>query len=116
MAACRAAVARNANDNAAYPVPDLAAEVEISPPKIDRPGIYSKLRIPEVWRFSGEVVSIEHLDAGGNYVAADLSQFLHVRADEVARWLRDGKSSERPSWKRRIREWARDVLRPRAGI
>ncbi len=114
VAACRAA--RHSNDGAAYPLPDLAAEIDISPPKIDRPGIYSALRVPEVWRFSGGVVSIEQLDAGGKYVATDVSQFLYVRAEEVAQWLLEARSAEWLSWKRRLREWARTVLRPRAGI
>ena len=116
VAACRAALARDSNDGTAYPLPDLAAEVDISPPKIDRPGIYSALRVPEIWRFSGSVVMIERLDASGNYIASEVSQFLYVRADEVAQWLRDGKSSERLHWRRRVREWVRTVLRPRAGI
>ena len=41
------------NDPADFPIPDLAVEIDISPSKIDRPGIYSNLRAPEVWRFSG---------------------------------------------------------------
>jgi hypothetical protein len=73
VAACRAAHSAGSNDSAAFPIPDLAIEIDISPPKIDRPGIYSKLRAPEVWRFSDDSVSIEQLDAAGNDVAADLS-------------------------------------------
>jgi len=115
VAVCRAAHASGSNDPADFPIPDLAVEIDISPPKIDRPGIYSKLRAPEVWRFSGDAVSIEQLDANGNYVAADSSRFLYVRADEVTQWLRKGNSTQRPTWKRGIRDWARAVLRPRAG-
>jgi hypothetical protein len=116
IAACRAAFARDSNDGAVYPLPDLAVEIDMSPPKIDRPEIYSKLRVLEVWRFSGDVVSIAQLDASGNYVASDVSRFLYVRADEVAQWLLDGKSTQRLPWKLRVRDWVRDVLRPRAGI
>ena len=116
VAVCRAAHARGSNNAADFPIPDLAVEIDISPPKIDRPGIYSKLRAPEVWRFSDDAVSIEQLDASGNYAAAEASRFLHVRADEVTQWLREGNSTERPNWKRSIREWARTVVRPRAGI
>jgi len=115
VAVCRAAHASGSNDPADFPIPDLAVEIDISPPKIDRPGIYSKLRAPEVWRFSGDAVSIEQLDANGNYVAADSSRFLYVRADEVTQWLRKGNSTQRPTWKRGIRDWARAVLLPRAG-
>jgi Uma2 family endonuclease len=116
VAACREAEARGSNDGAAFPIPDLAVEIDISPPKIDRPGIYSGLRVPEVWEFSDGAVSIAQLDANGTYVAADASRFLYVRADEVTHWLREGKSAQRPTWKRRVRDWARAVLRPRAGI
>jgi hypothetical protein len=90
-------------------------EVDISPPEIDRPEIYSKLQPPEVWKFSDDAVSIEQLDASGNYVAADASRFLFVRAEEITEWLRRAKSEKRPAWKRAIREWARDEIRPRAG-
>jgi Uma2 family endonuclease len=116
VAICRAAESRGTNDGAAFPIPDLAVEIDISPPKIDRPGIYSKLQVLEVWRFGDETASIEQLDGNGNYVAADMSRFLFVRPDEIIRWLREGKSMTRPAWKRAIAEWARAELRPRAGI
>ena len=113
---CEAAVARNSNDGADYPIPDLVIEIDISPSKIDRPGIYRTLRIPEVWRFENDIVSIEQLAADGTYVAAESSRYLHVRADEVTRWLIDGKSAKRREWKRRIQDWVRAELRPRAGL
>jgi hypothetical protein len=104
------------NEGEAFPIPDLMIEIVISPPKIDRSEIYRKLRAPEVWKFSDNAVSIEQLDASGNYVAADASRFLFVRAEEVTQWLRDGKSAVRTVWKWNIREWAIAELRARAGI
>ncbi len=91
-------------------------EIDISPPKVDRPEIYRKLRPPEVWKLGDDAVSIEQLDANGNYVAADVSRFLFVHADEFAQWLRDGMSAKRPAWKRAILDWARAELRARAGF
>ena len=116
VAFCRAAEASGSNDGGAFPIPDLMIEIDISPPKVDRPEIYRKLRPPEVWKVGDDAVSIEQLDANGNYVAADVSRFLFVRADEVAQWLRDGMSAKRPAWKRAILDWARAELRARAGI
>ena len=107
---CRAADDRGDNDGAAFPIPDLAVGIDISPPKIDRPGIYSKLQIREVWRFGVETMSDEQLDGSGNYVIADASRFLFVRPEEVVRWLREGTSMARPAWKRAVREWARAEL------
>jgi hypothetical protein len=67
-------------------------------------------------KLSEDALSIEQLDASGNYAAADASRFLFVRAEEVSQWLRDGWSAKRPTWKRANREWARAELRARAGI
>ena len=67
-------------------------------------------------QFSDDAVSIEQLDASGNYAAAGASRFLFVRAEEVTQWLRDGWSAKRPAWKRAVRERARAELRRRAGI
>ncbi len=91
-------------------------EIDISPSKIDRPGIYSKLRVPEVWRVKDAIVSIEQLTADGNYVAAESSRFFYVRADEITQWLIEGKFAKRREWKRRIQVWVRAELRPRAGL
>jgi hypothetical protein len=115
VAICRSAHSRRLNDGAVFPIPDLMAEIDISRPRVDRDAIYSKSQPPEVWKFSDDVVSIEQLDASGHYVAVDVSRFLFVRAEEVTEWLRRAKSEKRPAWKRAIREWARDELRPRAG-
>src|SRR5262249_46641871 len=43
--------AAKSKDESNYPTPDLAIEVDISRPKIDRPGIYAALRVTELWRF-----------------------------------------------------------------
>ncbi len=42
-----AAAAAQSDDVDLYPNPDVAAEVDISAPKIDRPGIYAALQVPE---------------------------------------------------------------------
>ena len=48
LEACEAADSRDSNDVADYPNPDLAVEVDLSPPKIDRPAIYHDLRVAEI--------------------------------------------------------------------
>ena len=110
-----AAAARDSNDVADYPNPDLVVEIDISPPEIDRPGIYSALQVSEVWRYRDNTTSIEQLDASGNYVKAQSSLFLHVRADEIDRWLSEGKSGDRNRWRRRLQKWVKTVLKPRVG-
>ncbi len=92
---------------AALPNPDLAIEVDISPSKVDRAGIYAAMQVPEVWRFDGVEVAIEQLGADGRYHAALTSQFLPVTTEQVRRWVVDEDSSDESAWARRMRVWAR---------
>ena len=53
--------ARQSNNVADYPNPDLAIEIDISPSQIDRPSIYRALKVAEVWRFDGASLVIDPL-------------------------------------------------------
>ncbi|MFO0889714.1 MAG: Uma2 family endonuclease [Isosphaeraceae bacterium] len=107
------AVARRSNDVADYPNPDLAIEVDISPSSVDRPGIYAALRVPEVWRFDGESVTIEQLDPELGYQQAATSRWLFVRGGEVARWLLREDTRDERDWAERLRRWTREDLATR---
>src|SRR5208337_1031244 len=48
---------RESNKADDYPDPDLVVEVDISPPQVDREGIYATLKVPEVWLFDGQVLT-----------------------------------------------------------
>jgi hypothetical protein len=61
--------------------------------------LYRSLQVPEVWRLHDGAVSIDQIDASGNDVAAESSRFLHVRPDDVTRWVLHGKSGNRDAWK-----------------
>ena len=102
-------------DGADYPNPDLGIEVDISPSKIDRPGIYAALRVAEVWRFDGErrQIIIERLGDDGAYHPVESSVFLPVSAEEVERWVLTEDYRDGSAWARRLRAWARAELVPR---
>ena len=108
------AAAHRSNNVDVYPNPDLAVEIDISKPKIDRPGIYAALEIPEIWRSRIHLVSIEHLGAGGKYVPAPQSRFLPVRSEDVTRWVFSEDSVGIVAWEERLREWVRNELISRA--
>ena len=97
---------RGSDDIADYPDPDLAIEVDISRPQVDRAGIYAALGVTEVWRFDGDALVIERLTPDGKYTPVDSSGFLPVRAEEVRRWILEDPLSER-DWAR----WARAEIR-----
>ncbi len=110
LAAYDAALARWSQKIKDYPNPDLAAEVDISRSKIDRPGIYAALKILEVWRVRDKQVSIEQLQSDGTYAPTVRSQFLPVGPDDVTRWALDEDARGSVTWKQRLREWARSDL------
>jgi Uma2 family endonuclease len=103
LAAAAAARSRGSRDVADIPNPDLAIEVDISPPQVDRAGIYAALRVTEIWRFVDNVLLIERLTPQGTYARVETSGFLPVRADEVRRWVVDEDSSDDSAWARRLR-------------
>jgi Uma2 family endonuclease len=110
ITACSLAAARRSNSVKDYPNPDLAVEIDLSSSKIDRPGINAALNMPEFWRVQRGSVLIERLVPSGAYIAAEKSQFLPVRPEDIARWIWNEEEPGRPGWKRRLRDWARDEL------
>jgi Uma2 family endonuclease len=104
--------ARNSKDPNDYPRPDMAVEIDQSPPQVDRPAIFRDLRVFEVWRFvRGEALIIEQLQPDGTYAAVEESQFLRVRPEEILRWVK-AAATERPAvWNRRLNRWAMGLAR-----
>ena len=62
-----ASLERDSDDIAEYPNPDLAIEVDVSRPQVDRAGISAALRVAEVWRLHGDTLTIERLTPEGTY-------------------------------------------------
>jgi Uma2 family endonuclease len=110
-AAETAARARQSNEIADYPNPDLAIEIDLSGPRVDRPGIYARLQVAEVWRFDGVSLAIEQLQEDGSYAPVESSRFLPLRAKEIRRWLVNEDSGDELAWERRLEEWARGLVR-----
>jgi Uma2 family endonuclease len=90
-------------DVAHYPNPDLAIEVDISPPQADRQAIYAALRVTELWIFDGAVLSIKRLGDDQRYHAVEASGFLPIRPADVEHWLLHEDRSDQGAWSQRIR-------------
>ncbi len=105
--AARDALVRKSTDPADYPRPDLAIEIDMSSPQIDRPSIYADLGVVEVWRYiKGPKLIIEHLQADGSYAPLEASRFLRVRAVDILEWLTAEDSGRESAWNRRLNQWA----------
>jgi Uma2 family endonuclease len=103
----KAALARQSLDPADYPRPDLAIEIDMSPPQVDRPAIYADLGVAEVWRLvRGEELIIDQLQADGSYAPVEESRFLRIRAADVLRWLHEAATEREAAWNRRLNQWA----------
>jgi Uma2 family endonuclease len=74
-----------------HPPPDLALEVDITSPSLDKFGLYLAARIPEVWRFDGTHLNFYVL-AGGAFVSASHSlSFPHLSAAMLENHLATGR-------------------------
>ena len=71
------------------PPPDLAIEVEVTTSVELRMRVYAGLGVPEVWRFDGDALTINHLVVNGEYVVADQSKvFPFLPVQELVRFVK----------------------------
>jgi Uma2 family endonuclease len=96
------------------PAPDLAIEIEISRSALDRMGIYAALGVSEVWRFDGETLTVEVLQADGTYSAQATSPSLpFLPLDRLVDWIYEADGVSQTTWIRRFRDWVLAEFGPR---
>lgn len=101
------ALVRLSKDPADYPRPDLAIEIDISPPQVDRSTIYVDLGVIEIWRLvRGQELIIDQLQPDGSYARSEESRFLRIAAADVVQWLSHALSEREATWNRRLNQWA----------
>jgi Uma2 family endonuclease len=106
VANARAIIGKDEIDLAVDPPPDLALEIDICPPDVERQPIYAALGIPEVWRYDGShLVPLLRTDRG-TYVAAERSRsFPNLPIDKLNRLLAIGLAEGQSAAVRALREW-----------
>jgi Uma2 family endonuclease len=97
------------------PPPDLAIEIEITRSALDRMGIYSALRVPEIWRFNGRTLRVMLRQDDGSYRQSPTSAaFPDVPVSQLARFAtREGSRDENAVVDEFV-AWVREVIVPRA--
>jgi Uma2 family endonuclease len=89
------------------PPPDLAIEVDVTNPTVDKMAIYAGLGVPEVWRYDNDQVEFHRL-AGQRYKQAPASAlFPFLQPAVVAEHLRIGYTQGVNTMRRAFREWVR---------
>ena len=102
----REALARGSMKQDDYPNPDLAIEIDMSGPQVDRPAIYAALRVAEVWRLNRKGFVIEHFQADGSYAEVKESRFLGIPAEVIFEWLSADDRFDEAAWDLRLNQWA----------
>ena len=96
-------------------IPDLAIEVEVSRPALDKLPIYAALGVPEVWRFDGQAVAVHRLRPDVTYEEARASAALpQVPIPSLAVWLRRGLALDEMAWGDQVLDWIRRGMPPLA--
>jgi Uma2 family endonuclease len=91
------------------PSPDLAIEVDISNPSINKFPLLADFGVSEVWRYHKGSVKIYRL-ANGEYFEQESSAFPPgVTAQAVTELIASRQSLPAHVWQRRVREYARRI-------
>ena len=90
------------------PPPDLTLEIEISRSMLNRMAIYAALKVPEVWRWDGENLTVHLLSSRGTYRVSKTSKaFPFLPLAEFANFLTRESVSE-TKLVRSFRAWVRE--------
>jgi len=91
------------------PPPDLCAEVDVSHSSLDRLSIYAALKVPEVWRLDGDVMTFYILGEDGEYRIAERSRaFPFVSPADLMPFLLQARAAgDQNPILRQFREWVR---------
>jgi Uma2 family endonuclease len=96
------------------PPPDLAIAVDITSSSLNRLAIYAELRVPEVWRYEGQKLTMLQLQPDRRYRPCETSlSFPGLRPADVERFVELAQTMDKLRWAREIRDWVRNELIPR---
>jgi Uma2 family endonuclease len=98
-------------DLAVDPPPDLVIEIDWTRSALDRQSIYEAMRVPEVWRYNGQVLRVDLLGADGKYVEGRVSRaFPFLPIPEVERFMGMRTTLAETDLVRQFRAWVRDRI------
>lgn len=91
------------------PPPDLAMEIDISPPAMGKQSIYAGLGVSEIWRYDRGRFRVLTRTGDGIYVEAKQSLcFPGLPIDEFNRFVQIGLKSHQPAAVRALRQWIKE--------
>lgn len=89
------------------PPPDLAIEVDLSHPSLNKLPIYAAIGVPEIWRYDRQALTILCLEEGEYREQKESAVLPGVSSQDLGRFIEESQALTRPAWVRRVRDWAR---------
>ena len=99
-------------DMATDPPPDLAIEVDISPPGVAKQPIYAALGVGEIWRYDGARFRVLRRTEDGGYVEKQESGcFPDLPLEQFNRFVQIGLKSRQPAALQALLAWLTESKR-----
>lgn len=96
------------------PPPDLAIEVEATNPVVPRLPLFAAIKVPEIWRWTGEEMEFLRLTRGRKYQKIQHSlAFPFISAADVTRFLQKRDPANENAVVRAFVKWARKAYKQR---
>lgn len=97
------------------PPPDFVIEIDVSNRSIDRLPIYSRLGVPEVWRWEKGEIFVLHLGENGEYIHGDTSSLFvpNLNVAELLPFIKVGLEEDDFTISRQFRVWLKQYLADR---
>ena len=96
-------------DLAKLPPPDLAVEIDITSSSLDRFSIYAALKVTEIWRYDGQILTIYGL-GGSEYIIRDSSIALpRLKTGDILRFLSLSQSIGENNLMKQFRQWLKTL-------
>ena len=91
------------------PPPDLAVEIDITSSSLDRFSIYAALKVPEIWRYDGQLLVIYGL-VGNEYITRGRSIALPLlKTADILRFMSLSASVGENSLVKQFRQWLKTL-------
>ena len=91
------------------PAPDLVVEVDITSQSRYREQVYAALKVPEVWQYDGQVLTLLEL-AGDQYVEVEHSlAFPKVKSKSIEQFLRESMTKDYLELVGEFRQWLKEL-------
>jgi hypothetical protein len=92
------------------PPPDLAIEVDVTSPSINRMRIYAALGVPEVWRLSTGGIAFHILEFGKYQVRPNSLCFPQLASADLPPFLALWGQNDDAAIVRQFREWVKQQM------